>query len=1073
MSSREKDQKSAHKRQTTFGMIKPEAFDRGLVPEIERRIADAGLTIFDKKVLVMDEAQFETLYGHVKARTPEVYRQLKEQMRSRPVEILEVEGPDAVERLLRVRGSSDPADALPGSIRGDFAKDQGYDPSGSRLSLNVFHAADSADDAERMRGAFSECMAKADHFYSESTRLYVSRKPLKIDARVKEAAERCGLDIDYNDEGIVNSMRFDDAKRLISELGSEMLSPDQYWKVVQDAAAKGDSGMAAELASSEYTEWLDRVYFFDAQSPRVLYINHPTVAGRGEFGGEIRAATCPDGRPGWFSPEGNINPETGEPLRVERSRERSSASWKYWSPELGLLSGKRVTTAPIRGYVTSVDKPSLDLGIPIDSRQPNSMVRECRKAPLESAIDPSVLAGAERVARSGSVPELVAFVSANGRLLSSSHDSQSYRLRESFFDALGYASLGADVSSATGQLCGIADKRLEYGSLRDFLCGSRARLLEALERGRDVVFVMGHKNPDTDTVVSAVFEAWRNHLLDGGNAAYVPIVQGSRLPAEIAALLGELSPSLVFSADPLYKRARDSGLAQWISVDQNSEPEVQKHFIAIIDHHSVSRFARQRDVPKTLEPLGSCCALVALKYLGMGTSLDPRIAAIMYGATLMDTENRSRSKMTEKDAALMDYLKRVSGAGSDTHIYRGLMSHLLEADDAELLFNRDYKEDGGFGFAVAKTKGCFSKGGELLKGGLVGRLRTMAGENNRAKNLPLTLLRVTDYCEDNETVNRERTYLVFNDGASASFREAAGRVLDGIIHFELPEDAVLWGDGYVDFWGSGRQLSRKRTAPVLEPVVSAFNTHFYSPSIGGWVKRDFLKLTREVGSASQGLSEDRQGRINNITFPEAKALARRLGFRMLSASEYWKVLADAERVNDRQMAESLRGSNFLEFWDSVILDKSALVDHPDVGPGGIRGERRGVYVPEGSPGLIRPEDIDPETGIPLRVGSPGEYGNPGLWRYWAPDSDEAFPVRSYIFLLKQPAWDGKFHREDSFPNLGIRPVVEKVTDPKVGLTVEGGDLVLRVTAEGDERTYRWPGKSAGKPRGGLSECVRK
>jgi len=54
---------------------------------------------------------------------------------------------------------------------------------------------------------------------------------------------------------------------------------------------------------------------------------------------------------------------------------------------------------------------------------------------------------------------------------------------------------------------------------------------------------------------------------------------------------------------------------------------------------------------------GSTTALVAQKFHGMGVDVDKDLAHILYGATLMDTENRSDKKMTYKDGLVMDDCK--------------------------------------------------------------------------------------------------------------------------------------------------------------------------------------------------------------------------------------------------------------------------------------------------------------------------------------------------------------------------------------------------------------------------------
>jgi len=874
---------------------------------------------------------------------------------------------------------------------------------------------------------------KSDFFYSESTGLYIARKPLKIDARTKEAAQRSGIKVDWNDEGSINGIDYDDGKKLIKSLGGKMLTPEEYWKVFRDAISTGDSDMMGELTSDKYSEWLDRVYIGSDR-----FIDSPKIEGKYQYSGNLKISRCPDGRPGWFNPEDNIG-ETAEPINVLESRDKFSTTWKFWSPDLSVTSIG--ICAPIRGYVTSVGKPSYDLGIPVDSRQPRLMIRECRYNPPAPLIEEEIVKKAESLQGI----ELLKFLYKFGSRFSGSKDSLIHRLSENLFDRLGDLAFDLDVTDAAEQISRIEYQQLDYSSFERFVRESKKSLEQSILENKDIVFVMGHKNPDTDTAISCLFEAYRNQIMDP-NTAYIPVIQASRVPDEVSHLLEGLAESFLLSNNQSYHQARTSGLARWISVDQNREPEVQKYFISIIDHHIPCEAAKSRDIPKTLEMLGSTAALVTRKYLGMGLRFDQKMAKILYGASLMDTENRVSHKMTLKDRKIMDYLKDISGIENDDEFYGSLMSKLLNTDDADILFKRDYKEDWGFGFAVAKIKNGFSKTGELKKQDLVRRLYEIANANNHEKNLPFTLLKVTDYEEDNETVNRERIYYVFNSD-NPKFQDAIKTTLESIIRFEFPSESIEKGKDHIDFWGSGLQLSRKKTAPVIEPICSAFNRYFYSPAIDRWVKRDFL---RKTASIKGDYSTDSEGRINYITQEEAIDLARVQGFSLLSLTEYWKVLSDAKNSKDFQMIESLQGSNFVEFFDSQIIDSEFLVEHG--------GEKRRVSVPKGNPGLIHPDEIDPNSGLPKIVRSPNEYGNPDLWRYWQPDREVVIPCRSFIFLLDQPCLDGKFHPGESFPNLGIRPVVEKVEDPDVNITWDSDDLSVKIHEEGETHDFIWPKK---------------
>jgi inorganic pyrophosphatase/exopolyphosphatase len=915
---------------------------------------------------------------------------------------------------------------------------------------------------------------KSEFFYSKSAKLYISLKPLKINSRTKKASEKHSIEMSWDDEGRINYIDFDNSIKLLNSLGARMMTPIEYWLILKDAYEEKNEDMIDSLQSREFCEWLNRVYLSEG-----TYIDKPKVISEFEYEGKKMNSEYPYGRPGWFNPECNICYKKGLPIDIELFREKFETSWKYWSPDFTVT--KLDALAPIRGYVTSVGKPSFDLGIPVDSKQPVQMVRECRKLPLEPIIDEKVLREVdellevyhsivENLKDRGKYEELEAikketkiFVEEYGGLFQSSKELAVYDRREQLFNMLGLLKLITtdDYSKPLGKLTAQLSRQLKLREFEVFISSSSKRLKKALSESKDIVFVMGHQNPDADTVVSSLFEAWRNQLLDK-EAEYLPMVQSEKLPEEVRRLLGDkISNQIMLRSNKLYEKAKRTGLPRWISVDQNKDCNVQKYFISIIDHHVISDIASKQDIPKTLEMCGSCTSLIVNKYLGMGLSFDKELAKILYGATLLDTENRVEHKMTVKDSLTMDYLKEISEIEEDNDFYGYLMSFLLNTDDPEILFKRDYKEDWGFGFAVAKVKGCFDDNEELLKRDLVDKALNLAQQNNIEKNLPLTVFRLTDYLKDCITVNRERVYLVFNSTASKEFINSAYSLLRKIVEFEFEGSNIKReGDEYIEFWGTGMQLSRKRTAPQLEPLVKAYNQYFYSPAIKKWVKRGFLKNTNYVVDAARNiqvnLSKDLEGRINYITYLESKVLLRELGYSMLSLKEYWKVLNDAKDIKDEQMVSSLQGSNFVEFLDTLIFDSKIKIDHPTIkGEDKFKGDKEEIKVPKGKPGLIHPNDINLKDGFPEVVRSPNEYGNPELWRYWEPDADIVNPVRSYIFLLKQPCLDCKMHPRDSFPNLGIRPVTEIVEQPEVNIWIEDKQLCMDIISEGDVVEYRW------------------
>jgi nucleoside-diphosphate kinase len=119
-----------------FIMIKPDGVHRGLIGETISRIERSGLKIIGIKMLQISKEQAKQHYEVHEGKA--FYEGLIEFITSGPVVAMVVEGNDAVRHTRKLVGATDPADASPGSIRGDYALD---------ISRNVIHAGDSDENA--------------------------------------------------------------------------------------------------------------------------------------------------------------------------------------------------------------------------------------------------------------------------------------------------------------------------------------------------------------------------------------------------------------------------------------------------------------------------------------------------------------------------------------------------------------------------------------------------------------------------------------------------------------------------------------------------------------------------------------------------------------------------------------------------------------------------------------------------------------------------------------------------------------------------------------------------------------
>ena len=129
--------------QKTFVMVKPDGVQRGLVGEVVRRIEQKGYRISAMKMFTIGESLAKQHYGEHEDKP--FFGELVSFITSGPVVAMTVEGADAVKAMRSIMGATNPIEATPGSIRGDFA---------SEIGENIVHGSDSPESAERELGLF-------------------------------------------------------------------------------------------------------------------------------------------------------------------------------------------------------------------------------------------------------------------------------------------------------------------------------------------------------------------------------------------------------------------------------------------------------------------------------------------------------------------------------------------------------------------------------------------------------------------------------------------------------------------------------------------------------------------------------------------------------------------------------------------------------------------------------------------------------------------------------------------------------------------------------------------------------
>ncbi len=129
--------------QRTLVLCKPDAVQRGLVGRIISRFEDKGLKIVGMKMLMVDKDLAHRHYQeHI---NKPFFSELVSFITSSPIIAMAIEGENAVEVVRGLIGVTNPQNAAPGTIRGNF---------GMNLTKNLVHGSDSLASANRELSLF-------------------------------------------------------------------------------------------------------------------------------------------------------------------------------------------------------------------------------------------------------------------------------------------------------------------------------------------------------------------------------------------------------------------------------------------------------------------------------------------------------------------------------------------------------------------------------------------------------------------------------------------------------------------------------------------------------------------------------------------------------------------------------------------------------------------------------------------------------------------------------------------------------------------------------------------------------
>ncbi|KHN55242.1 nucleoside diphosphate kinase [Dickeya fangzhongdai] len=122
----------------TFSIIKPNAVAKNAIGAIYARFESAGFTIVASKMLHLSREQAEGFYAEHQGKP--FFDGLVDFMTSGPIMVQVLQAENAVQRNRDIMGATNPANALAGTLRADYA---------DSFTENAVHGSDSVESAER------------------------------------------------------------------------------------------------------------------------------------------------------------------------------------------------------------------------------------------------------------------------------------------------------------------------------------------------------------------------------------------------------------------------------------------------------------------------------------------------------------------------------------------------------------------------------------------------------------------------------------------------------------------------------------------------------------------------------------------------------------------------------------------------------------------------------------------------------------------------------------------------------------------------------------------------------------
>jgi len=205
------------------------------------------------------------------------------------------------------------------------------------------------------------------------------------------------------------------------------------------------------------------------------------------------------------------------------------------------------------------------------------------------------------------------------------------------------------------------------------------------------VYVFGHKNPDSDSIVGAIALSYLKNQVE--DEEYIPVKQGD-ISAETAFILEKFGYA---EKEPALKTSV-AGEKVYL-VDSTDRPHFQDDLeeatiVGIVDHHKLGDIITSTPLEAWIRPIGSSNSVIYEMYRCYGVEVPKEIAGMMMLAILSDTVIFKSPTCTKVDTKAVKELAKIAGIEDYKQLAMDMfiVKSAVDGASARDLNTRDYKE---------------------------------------------------------------------------------------------------------------------------------------------------------------------------------------------------------------------------------------------------------------------------------------------------------------------------------------------------------------------------------------------